>query len=1139
MGVTSSRPEDGAALYLRDQSRFSIASLTVTNSKRRVVAHVVPNSYPATKVSASHDASDQSIVEYVQDPDPSPASTVPNFLLKINNDEELTFTYTLIIRQSQPPSSSGSGSSTEALVDTALNGLTYVSASTAKEVENLVTLEFHADPNLHKNANVQLVGDYATGGSQSVQFDWTWKWRPPKATEDKGGGWRNCCSFVEYDQRAHRLNTLATFSFWVNNVQYSSSDPSSPSQPFALNMLNAPPKLRVPSTQSVDSRQSVLDSKDYEDLPSPILAAVDGPPQSSGSGKLEAPKVDVSCQRPGEDLSATEDGPLFRATMKSLEQKTGNMRARMKKVIKRAEAAHVAQMECNDAMSNFMEALREASSSNANAVQPALDHYFDKIAKEILLYEKQNTKNLQRIIIDPLSKVYEQDIKKAESKKRDFEEESKEFYSYVSRYLGQRQDTMKDKKRVESDTKYQAKRRNFELKRFDYSSFMQDLHGGRKEQEVLSHLTKYADGQTKNYLTTAKKVEAMLPQLEALSTEVKEADKEFQYMRTEREEKRRNLEMSTVTYVEPETVPQLARPPQTSNGAVGASSTAHLSDSEVGRADSSASRLRPSMSISSNPPLSISVTSAPSDGSKPATTSAGAPLPSPREASKFKGIRDLEEKDYSLSSSNERVGTERKEGLLWALSKPGSHVDPKGLNKQSWHKFWIVLDQGKLSEYSNWKEQLDLHMDPIDLRLASVREARNAERRFCFEVITPHYTRVYQSTSQEDMTSWISAINNALQSAMEGRGIQDIVAAPRAPQEGSSIRRDIGSILTGKSTSLGHAAHAAHQSINSSVLNKNDIFRRTTVGARPAYQRKTSAALDESPDKLLQVLREADQGNCWCADCGSGVKTEWVSINLAIIMCIECSGIHRSLGTHISKVRSLTLDITSFTADIVELLLAVGNRISNTIWEARLDASLKPSPQATRDQRLKFITAKYVDRAYVAPLSPTLSRYGTPDETLLAAIKKNEIQSVVYALALRANPNATDKSRATHAVFLALAAADPASPSSSLPSPTPPRTADKPKSVAFPVAELLVQNGAEVPASLPAFPLSRAAALYVDLKLGRGEKLGITPLSGGGGAGAASSNASSPADKERAREARLQKRVSAGGRLARAVIPER
>ena len=82
----------------------------------------------------------------------------------------------------------------------------------------------------------------------------------------------------------------------------------------------------------------------------------------------------------------------------------------------------------------------------------------------------------------------------------------------------------------------------------------------------------------------------------------------------------------------------------------------------------------------------------------------------------------------------------------------------------------MVLDQGKLSEYSNWKQKLDLHMEPIDLRMASVREARSAERRFCFEVITPQYKRVYQATSEDDMKSWITSINNALQSAMEGRG---------------------------------------------------------------------------------------------------------------------------------------------------------------------------------------------------------------------------------------------------------------------------------------------------------------------------------------------------------------------------------
>lgn len=377
-------------------------------------------------------------------------------------------------------------------------------------------------------------------------------------------------------------------------------------------------------------------------------------------------------------MSATEDGPLFRATMKALEQKTGNMKIRMKKVLRSAEAAHQAQIECNDAVSGFMEALREASMSNANAVQPALDHYFDKIAREILQYEKQNTINLQKIIIDPLTKLYNYDIKQAESKKRDFEEESKDYYAYVSRYLGQRQDSLKDKKREESDTKYQSKRRKFELKRFDYSSFMQDLHGGRKEQEVLSHLTKYADAQTKSYLEAAKKVESLLPQLEALSTEVKEADKEFQYQRTEREEKRRTLEKSTITYVEPETIPPVSGIPGGGNGST--------SDSDLGRADSTASQLRAGNSNGTTGSLVQNL--AQGDISKPpGSLNAGSTaVGSPGQNLKFKGIRDLEERDHSQMTTSEKNGTQRKEGLLWALSRPGSHVDPKGLNKQAWHK---------------------------------------------------------------------------------------------------------------------------------------------------------------------------------------------------------------------------------------------------------------------------------------------------------------------------------------------------------------------------------------------------------------------------------------------------------------------
>lgn len=705
----------------------------------------------------------------------------------------------------------------------------------------------------------------------------------------------------------------------------------------------------------------------------------------------------------------------------------------MKKVLKKAELAHQAQVSCNDAVNGFIGALAEASS---NGIQPAVEHYFDKIARQLLKYEEQNSLHLQKLVIEPLSKLYNHDIKLAESKRKDFEEESKDYYAYVGRYLGQRQDSLKHKKRAESDSKYQTKRRNFELKRFDYSSFMQDLHGGRKEQEMLSHLTRYANFQARSYLATAKNIEAMMPQLEALVEEVTKADKEFEFQRTEREEKRRTLEKSAKAYVEPE---MLAPQGPTTPGMT------TTSDFDLSRADSTASQAR---------------------GLSGYSYSSGS------SEMKARGARDLE-----LQTHTE--GEQRKEGLVWALSRPGSHIDPKGINKQAWHKFWIVLDQGKLSEYSNWKQKLDLHIGPIDLRMASVREARNSERRFCFEVITPAFKRTYQATSEEDMHSWISAISNALQSAVEGR------SALSPPVTEGSARRDIGTALTGKNTPssvpTNHSATAA----------PSGLCRRITVGGRPNYVRDTSGnAYEDNPAKLLQMIRDADPMNKTCADCGSTSKVEWVSINLGMVFCIECSGIHRSLGTHISKVRSLTLDVHSFTIDIVELLIQIGNRVGNSVWEGRLDPSVKPLPSSTREERLKFITAKYAERAFVQELSPTLSRYSTPNETLIASIKKNDIEGVLYGIALRADLNATDRSRSTRAFFLALAAADPASPSQSMrnippnsgsSSSTTPTTgfkATEPRSISFPIAELLVQNGAEVPTTAPPIPLSTAAQTY-------------------------------------------------------------
>ncbi|OJJ42998.1 hypothetical protein ASPZODRAFT_154969 [Penicilliopsis zonata CBS 506.65] len=1172
MGNVGSRLDDSGNLFLKDQTKLSIASVAVSNSKRKVL-NLTPNAFPATRYSAKRDVGDDSPVEYVQDPDTLPTASGPTFLLRLTNNEELEFTFTFILRQVQTgnvanSTVNGVSTSLPEVMDTVLTGLTFAHASNSKELDNLITREFHANPNLQNNSNVQLVGDYSTGGSPSVQFEWSWKWKPPKSTEDRGGGWRNSCSFLEYDQRANRLNTLAHFSFWVQNTARIIFPPylSSPNLE-----IGVPARNRVPSSHSILSHSSDATDATAAAAATTTTAAVataaavppPTPPEAIDLGLMPPPpstapppipvpvpvKVDLPHSRPGEDMSAVEDGPLFRATMKALEQKTGNFRTKIKKVLKKAEAAQQAQTSCNEAVEAFLTALRDASTSNTNAIQPAMDHYFEKIARQILNYEQLNALQLQKLVIEPIVKLYQNDIKQAESKKKDFEEESRDYYAYVSRYLGQRQDSLKEKKRAESDSKYQAKRRNFELKRFDYSSFMQDLHGGRKEQEVLSHLTRYADTQAKYFLAAAQKIEEMVPQLDALIHEVGQADKEFQFQRTEREEKRRALEKPSNTYTEPDVPGNNASSPPTMPGS--GISNGHGSEAELGRADSTGSQLRNVTSNSSS--ISMQNNAAPVNSSTVAATAVGSSIGSVNSSqNRFKGIRDLEERD---PCNTDRAATQqRKEGLLWALSRPGSHIDPKGINKQAWHKFWIVLDQGKLSEYSNWKQKLDLHMEPIDLRMASVREARNAERRFCFEVITPQYKRIYQATSEDDMGNWIRSINNALQSAVEGRSLspQASLSSRRDNNNSSPIGRDIGSVLTGKSSSY------SGQHSYSSAPSTTSVNRRTTVGARPSYGRIDSNTFEDHPSRLLQAVRDADQGNNWCADCGSTSKVEWVSINLGIVLCIECSGIHRSLGTHISKIRSLTLDINSFSNDIVEILLQIGNRVSNMVWEGTLDQLQKPTAGSTREQRLRFITAKYSDRAYVEPLPSLRSRFATADETLLASIKKNDIQGVLYGIALRANLNIADRSRNTHAVFLALAAADPASPGLTPSSSIRPSTATAPpKAIPFAIAELLVQNGAEIPSQPPPIPLSPAAQLYLSQRTARlaalhgsaaaaashgtgktgpgpADTLGSLPTIRGdstGGVSSLSSGSSLPPLDSKERE-RLYKRGSAGARFA-------
>lgn len=64
---------------------------------------------------------------------------------------------------------------------------------------------------------------------------------------------------------------------------------------------------------------------------------------------------------------------------------------------------------------------------------------------------------------------------------------------------------------------------------------------------------------------------------------------------------------------------------------------------------------------------------------------------------------------------------------------------------------------------------------------------------------------------------------------------------------------------------------------------------------------------------------------------------QWASTNFGTLLCIECSGIHRSLGVHVSKVKSLQLD--KWEPESIEVMLKLGNIKTNKIYEAKLDGN--------------------------------------------------------------------------------------------------------------------------------------------------------------------------------------------------------
>ncbi|XP_026005674.1 arfGAP with GTPase domain, ankyrin repeat and PH domain 3 isoform X1 [Astatotilapia calliptera] len=156
---------------------------------------------------------------------------------------------------------------------------------------------------------------------------------------------------------------------------------------------------------------------------------------------------------------------------------------------------------------------------------------------------------------------------------------------------------------------------------------------------------------------------------------------------------------------------------------------------------------------------------------------------------------------------------------------------------------------------------------------------------------------------------------------------------------------------------------------------------------------KNKSRLGSQSDAMaIQSIRNM-RGNSFCVDCDAP-NPDWASLNLGALMCIECSGIHRNLGTHLSRVRSLDLD--DWPVELSMVMTAIGNAMANSVWEGALEGYTKPGSDSTREEKERWIRAKYEQKLFLVGLPQSDVPLG---QQLLRAVVEDDLRLVVLLLA--------------------------------------------------------------------------------------------------------------------------------------------
>ncbi|KAF6080495.1 ArfGAP with RhoGAP domain, ankyrin repeat and PH domain 3 [Phyllostomus discolor] len=323
---------------------------------------------------------------------------------------------------------------------------------------------------------------------------------------------------------------------------------------------------------------------------------------------------------------------------------------------------------------------------------------------------------------------------------------------------------------------------------------------------------------------------------------------------------------------------------------------------------------------------------------------------------------------YASFSSKADRPTPLLSGWLDKLSPQGNYV---------FQRRFVQFNGRSLMYFGNDKDPFPKGVIPL-----SAIEMTRSSKDNKFQVITSQRVFVFRTESEAQRDTWCSTLQSCLKE-------QRLQGHPRAPQLPRPLRTGMlelrgqkakvfaalspGELALYKSEqafSLGigicfielqgcSVRETKSRSFDLLTPHRCFSFTAESGGARQSW----AAALQEAVTETLSDYEVAEKiwsnrANLHCADCGAS-RPDWAAVNLGVVICKQCAGQHRALGSGISKVQSLKLDTSVWSNEIVQLFIVLGNDRANRFWAGALPPGERLHPDATPGPRGEFISRKY------------------------------------------------------------------------------------------------------------------------------------------------------------------------------------